>query len=220
VELNLPGNFKSFSLSFPYPILVDEFKATFHLKCRHLYLVLKKALWEPWPCEYLPADNLHNVIDPDQLKPWKEEESLQRSLKTHIICQFNINHLENTSLMEKFPLNVVRRVMIVLFLDPSLPRYVTIQRKNAPTPDWFFLVHRPVSTTSTSKPFLLLSAFDFRLAKKLVAGGKWCHKKFVENLKRDSSANEKVTIIPINTTEDSQLLRFVDGYIRLTTLQR
>jgi hypothetical protein len=209
VELNQPGNFKSFSLSFPYPILVDEFRATFHLKCRHLYLVLKKALWEPWPCECRPADNLHNVLDPDQLKPWKEEESLQRSLKTHISSQFNINHMANTSLMKKSPLNVVRRVMKALFLDPARPRYVTIQRMNAPEPDWFFLVHRPVSTTPTGRPFLLLSAIDFRLAEKLVKGGKWSEEKNAEDLKRVFPGGKEIMTIPIKTTEDSKLLKFV-----------
>jgi hypothetical protein len=199
--------FKPLSLSFPYPIIIGNIRATLHRKGRYVDLVLKKALWEPWPCECRPADNLHNVLDPDQLKPWKEEESLQPSLKTHFRSQFNIRHLENNSLMEESSLNFIRFVIIDLFMD--LSRFVTIQRMNAPTPEWFFLVHRPVSTTPTGKPFLLLSAFDSRLAEKLTADGKWSQKKTEENLKRVFPGGVEAFNIPIQTTEDSQLLRFV-----------
>ncbi|XP_046655110.1 uncharacterized protein LOC124348835 [Daphnia pulicaria] len=209
VELIQFENFKPLSLSFPYPILADDIRITVDRSCPHVDLVLTKALWEPWPCEYRRADDLHNVLDPDQLKSWKEEESLQPSLEYHIRSQFNINHLKNTSLMEKFPLNVVRCVMQFLFLDPSRPRYVAIQRMDAPAPDWLFLVHRPVSTTPTGRPFLLLSAFDFRLAEKLVAGGKWSQKKTAESLKRVFPGDAEAFNIPIQTTEDSQLFRFV-----------
>jgi hypothetical protein len=209
LSLNQPDNFKPLVLSLPYPILVDGIRATLNLKSRHVDLVLKKALWEPWPCEYRPADNLHNVLDPDQLKPWKEE-SLQHSLKNHIRNQFNINVVNNVSLMKQSPLNV-RFVMNVLFSDISrLPsRCFTIQRKNAPTPDWIFLVHRPVSTTPTGRPFLLLSAFDFTLALKLIAGGKLSKKKNEKNFQRIFPGGMKGNTIPIQTAEDSQLLRFV-----------
>jgi hypothetical protein len=95
------------------------------------------------------------------------------------------------------------------FLNPSRPRYVAIKRMNAPAPDWLFLVHRPVSTTPTGRPFLLLSAFDFRLAEKLVAGGKWSQKKTAESLKRVFPGGAEAFNIPIQTTEDSQLFRFV-----------
>ncbi len=215
LSLIQPKNFKPLSLSFPYPILVDDIRAALNLKSRHVDLVLKKGLWEPWSCECLPTNGLQNVLNPDQLKPWKEENSFQPSLpnrnlnflENHIRSQFNINHLENISLMEKSPLNVVRYVMKVLFLDPS--RYVTIQRMNAPAPDWFFLVHHPVSTTPTGRPVLLLSAFDFRLAEKLIADGKWSQKKNEENLKRVFPGGKEALNIPIQTAEDSQLLRFV-----------
>jgi hypothetical protein len=202
-------NYEPLSLSFPYPIILENIRLILDPTCRHVELVVKKALWELWPCEYRRADDLYNVIEPDQLKPWKEEESLQRSLKTHISSQFNINHMANTSLMKKSPLNVVRRVMKALFLDPARPRYVTIQRMNAPEPDWFFLVHRPVSTTPTGRPFLLLSAIDFRLAEKLVKGGKWSEEKNAEDLKRVFPGGKEIMTIPIKTTEDSKLLKFV-----------
>ncbi|XP_046456442.1 uncharacterized protein LOC124203702 [Daphnia pulex] len=211
LSLNQPDNFKPLVLSLPYPILVDGIRATLNLKSRHVDLVLKKALWEPWPCEYRPADNLHNVLDPDQLKPWKEE-SLQHSLKNHIRNQFNINVVNNVSLMKQSPLNVVRFVMNVLFSDISRKkpsRCFTIKRTNAPTPDWIFLVHRPVSTTPTGRPFLLLSAFDFQLALKLIAGGKLSEEKNEENFQRIFPGGMKGTSIPIQTAEDSQLLRFV-----------
>jgi hypothetical protein len=205
------------SLSFPYPILVDDIRATLHRKGRHVDLVLKKALWEPWPCEYRPADNLHSFLD--QLKPWKEEKSSNRNLNSlgnHIRSQFNINHLEYISMMEKSPLDVVRYVMEFLFLDPSRPRYVSIKRMNSPEPDWFFVVHRPVSTTPTGSPVLLLSAFDFRLYEKLVVDGKWSEKKTVENFKRVNPSSEDIMTISIKTTEESQLLRFV---LRLNRLK-
>ena len=215
MSLSQPDNFKPLSLSFPYPILVDDIRATLHRKGRYVDLVLKKALWEPWPCEHRSADGLHNVLNPDQLKPWNKQESSQpplpnaklNNLENHIISQFNINHLENASLMEKSSLNVVRYVMKVLFLDPS--RFVTIRRMDASTPDWFFRVHRPVSTTPTGNPVLLLSAFDFRLGEKLTADGKWSEKKNAESFKRILPGNEKVMTITIQTTKDSQLLRFV-----------
>jgi hypothetical protein len=170
-------------------------------------------LWEPWPCEYRPADDLHNVLDPDQLKPWKEEESFQPPLANHFMNQFNIIDLENTHQLGKYPLAIVPCVMQFLFLASS---FVTIQRKNAPTPDWFFRVHHPVSITPTGRPVLLLSAFDFRLAEKLAKGGIWNKKKTVESFKRVNPSSEDLMTIPIKTTEDSQLLRFI---LRLNSLK-
>jgi hypothetical protein len=211
LSLKQPENFKSLSLSFPYPILVDDIRATLHRKGRYVDLVLKKALWEPWPCEYRPADNLQSFLH--QLKPWKEEKSSNRnlnSLENHIRSQFNFNHLENISMMGKSPLDFVRHILQFLFLDPSRPRYVTIKRMNSPPVlDWFFLVHRPVSTTPTGSPVLLLSAFDFRLLEKLAVDGKWSEKKNAENFKRVNPSNENVETISIQTTEELQLLRFV-----------
>jgi hypothetical protein len=214
VELIQFENFKPLSLSFPYPILAEEIRITLDRSCHHFDLVLKKALREPWPCEYRRADDLHNVLDPDQLKTWKEEESLQPSLENHFRNQFNIIDLLNTHQLGKSPLAIVPCVMQCLFQDPS--SFVTIQRKNAPTPDWFFRVHHPVSITPTGRPVLLLSAFDCRLAEKLAKGGIWNEKKDAENFRRVNPSNENVMTIPIQTTEDSQLLRFI---LRLNRLK-
>ncbi len=211
LELCQFENFKPLSLSFPYPILAEEFLIiTLDPNLHPLDLVLKKALWEPWPCEYRPANDLHNVLDPDQLKPWKEEESFQPYLKNRFRNQFNIIDLKNT----ESPLASVPCVMRFLFLN--LSRFVSIQRMNAPRPDWLFRVHHPVSITPTGRPVLLLSAFDFRLAEELVEDGIWNEKKHDESYKRVNPSIENVTVIHIQTTEDSQLLRFI---LRLNRLK-
>jgi hypothetical protein len=162
------------SLSFPYPILADDIRITLDRSCPHVDLVLKKALWEPWPCEYRRADDLHNILDPDQLKSWKEEESLQPSLEYHIRSQFNINHLENTSLMGKYPLNVVRCVMQFLFfesLSSSLCRHQTDECTSTR-----LVVSSPSSCFNNSDGQTIPFAFGFRFP----IGRKTCCRRQME----------------------------------------
>ena len=218
LSLTQPNNIKPLPLSFPYPILVDDIRAVLHRKDHYVELVLKKAMWEPWPCEYRPADScvLDNVFDPAQLKPWKEEQSQSsfsnpnwNSLNIHLKVQFNFRELENPSLIEKSPLNCARDIVTALFSDSSC--CVRIQRINASTPDWYLRVHRPVVTTPIGSPALLISAFDFRLAEKLTESGKWNKKQYAENFSRvfPNYDPEKRMTIEIETAEQSQLLRFI-----------
>jgi hypothetical protein len=219
LSLAQPDNIEPLSLSFPYPILVDDIHATLHRKDHYVNLVLKKALWEPWPCECRPANScvLDNVFDPERLKSWKEE-NFQTTLSSpsfhtldiHLRSQYNFRHLENPSLLlDKSPLNIARDVVRALFLNPS--HCVRIQRINASIPDWYLRVHHPALTTPNGSPALLVSAFDFRLAEKLTTDGKWNKKKYAENFSRvfPDYDPEKMMTIEIENVEQSQFLRFV-----------
>ncbi len=45
------------TLSFPHPILVSEIRTTLHRQDGLLVLELKKAILEPWPCEFEMDEN-------------------------------------------------------------------------------------------------------------------------------------------------------------------
>ena len=84
-SLDQPSKIKPLSISFPFPILAKDVRATLHRKSRHVDLVLKKSLREPWPCEFHTKTSKWIV---DDLVPWENSSSdnVYNCLEHHLGC--------------------------------------------------------------------------------------------------------------------------------------
>jgi hypothetical protein len=97
VSLTQPSEIKPLSLTFPFPILAKNVQATLHRKSRHVDLLLKKSLLEPWPCEFHSKKSKWII---DDLVPWENvplrltAENGFNTLEHHLTSQLiskNIN---------------------------------------------------------------------------------------------------------------------------------
>ena len=111
--MSQPNNIKPLKLSFPFPILVKDVRATLHRKNRVIDVVLKKALYEPWPYEFQTKQSRWIV---DNLKPWEDGISTEDSVLTHLAIQAVRQAAEKTDAVVKLSaLNQVRLVIKSLF---------------------------------------------------------------------------------------------------------
>jgi hypothetical protein len=199
-------------LSFPHPILVDGINATLHRTTRSIKLVLKKALWEPWPCEF-EVD--HCKLNADCLKPWEKDKCL---LLTHLLGSVARVYSTNPQILA---LKKVREIVAKLFVESFVNghEYVRIQREGSTgSLDWYIRIHSPHRVTPLSAPLLIISAVDKRLTEKLVQQGKLEKSRADKDLLRiwesprcKTKGNGKgnpLTIL-IDNAEEAQLLRFV-----------
>jgi hypothetical protein len=87
--LNQPSQIKPLAISFPFPILATNLQATLHRKSRHIDLVLKKSLQEPWPCEFHTSLTSKWIID--DLVPWENSPSnrIFNTIEHHLASQFS-----------------------------------------------------------------------------------------------------------------------------------
>jgi hypothetical protein len=219
ISLSQPTSIKPLKISFPYPIMVNEIRATLRRKDRSINLVLKKALYEPWPYEFHTQQSRWIVLD--SLKLW-EDKNTGKSLGIHLGTQFKLSDIKNMTLSKKSALNEVRGTIKSLFLSAAVHgrnEYFGIRRKDSTqSPDWYIRAHLPLRISPVGSPLLILSAVDHRLAENLIAKGK---------LNEDDAFNDYVRIYaqPSNgstqmfltfTSEEEQLLRYI---LRLNSTQ-
>ncbi|EFX82902.1 hypothetical protein DAPPUDRAFT_101078 [Daphnia pulex] len=198
ISLKQPSKRNSLTLSFPYPILVDEISAILHSTDRFIELVLKKGWWEPWPVEF--QSNEEWKWNVDSLKPWESHASRSISkfdctaLDFHLKLQFNFDfklndpgnkssvmepshwNLRAEQLNEKEALQNLRRRFKSLLLDPTTEdlKYFVIQTTGSSTTDWciMVLIHKPLLTSPLGSPVLLLTVLDKQMANILKKQGK------------------------------------------------
>jgi hypothetical protein len=111
--------------------MVNEIRATLHRKDRSINLVLKKALYEPWPCEFNTQQSRRIVLD--RLKLWEDKNPVD-SLGLHLGSQFKLSDIKNISLTNKFALNEVRQTIQSFFLSAAVHgrnEYFGIRRKDS-----------------------------------------------------------------------------------------
>ena len=175
LSLRHPNDIEPLALNFPFPILVNDICATLHRKTRSIDLVLKKAIYEPWPCEFqATTQSRWNV---DNLKPWKDGSEVESQLKIHLFLQFKMNEIHSQNNQKTFfrsDLSALKQVRGAIHsLMESNQEFVCIRRKDSPqTPDWYIRAHLPVRVSPLGSPILLLSAVDHRLIEKLNLQGK------------------------------------------------
>jgi hypothetical protein len=213
ISLSQPNNIKPLKLSFPYPIVVNEIRATLRRKDRLINLVLKKALYEPWPYEFHTQQSRWIVLD--SLKPWEDKNNAGRSLGHHLGTQFKMSDFKNMTLSNKSALNEVRQTIQTLFLSAAVHgrnEYFGIGRKDSTqSPDWYIRAHLPLRISPVGSPLLILSAVDHRLAENLTDQGKLNGITVFDDYVRiyAEPSNGSKNMIFTFTSEEEQLLRYI-----------
>ncbi|EFX74461.1 hypothetical protein DAPPUDRAFT_251928 [Daphnia pulex] len=212
ISLNQPNDIKPLKLSFPYPIVVNEIRATLRRKDRLINLVLKKALYEPWPYEFHTQHSRWIVLD--RLKLWEDKNTVD-SLGLHLGTQFKLSDFKNMTLTNKSALNEVRHTIQSLFLSATVHgrnEYFGIGRKDSSqSPDWYIRAHLPLRISPVGSPLLILSAVDHRLAENLIEQGRLNKDDAFNDYVRiyAQPSNETKNMILTFTPEEEQLLRYI-----------
>ncbi len=220
ISLSQPKSIKPLKISFPYPIVVNEIRATLRRKDRSINLVLKKALYEPWPHEFHNQQSRWIVLD--SLKLWEDRNTVQ-SLGLHLGFQFKLSDIKNMPLTNKSALNEVRDTIKHFFNYATVHgrnEYFGIRRKDSTqSPDWCIRAHLPVRISPVGSPLLILSAVDHRLAENLTKQGKLNKNDdfndYVRIYAQPSNGSQNRTIFTFTSVEE-QLLRYI---LRLNSTQ-
>ncbi len=222
LSLRQPNDIEPLALNFPFPILVNDISATLHRSTRSIDLVLKKALYEPWPCEFqATTQSRWNV---DNLKPWKDGSEAESQLMIHLCTQFKMKEIRShlSEIEQKIDyrskMSALKQVKGTIHsLMESTEEFVCIRRKDSPqSPDWYIRVHLPVRVSPLGSPILLLSAIDHRLIEKLNSQGKVDVQQSLDDFTRifEAPRHKKnpggnLSTIWTFNSEEEQLLRYV-----------
>ena len=156
---------KPLTITLPYPILPDTFKAT--QKDGIVEVVAAKALNDIWPEDVMRHQFRLNA---DKFNLWTDKEAIL----THLMSQFRFGIVVNTqTALRDAVLNEVRTVIQGIF---------TLALENQPffqlqiegpleTEEWLIRAHLPIRTSPGGAPVLLLSALDLRHLKELESRG-------------------------------------------------
>ena len=204
VSLIPPSKIKPLSLSFPFPILAKNVQAT--LTSRHVDLVLKKSLYEPWPCDFHSEKQKWIIND---LVPWKNE-NMQSGNKFNFIQHHFPDQFSSRQGMDNSPLHNFRLKLAAMMMTSDL-EYVVYGRND----DRYSLkLHRPLLTSPMGSPILLITALDESFVKKkketptnTPLSEEEVHHAAVNNIvfPFDTPGN----VFEAETEEEFQLLRFI-----------
>jgi hypothetical protein len=165
VSLTQPSEIQPLSLTFPFPILAKNVQATLHRKSRHVDLLLKKSLLEPWPCEF---HNKKSKWIIDDLVPWENvpltPENGFNSLEHHLSSQFLSKEISVAHFLDSksSALDKLRLKLVALMSGDA--EFVSYGRND----DRYLLkLHRPLLTSPTGTPILLITALNGILSRKL-----------------------------------------------------
>jgi hypothetical protein len=144
VSLTQPSKIKPLSLTFPFPILAKNVQATLHRTSRHVDLLLKKSLLEPWPCEFHSKNSKWIT---DDLMPWENvpftpENGLNTS-EHHLTSQLISKNINSDHFLDSksSALDNLRLKLGVLMLHDA--EFVSYGRND----DRYLLkLHRPLLT--------------------------------------------------------------------------
>lgn len=208
LTLNEPTNLKPLTLSFPHPILVDNIRATLFRKDHSVDMILTKAVREPWPVEFLAAENSRLIVE--RLKPWKENNA--SFLEHHLNTQFNITMLMKPSDTLASALHRVREIIKTIFLQAIRGQeFFAIKRPERSSStekiDWWLRVHMPVRISPNRGPILMLTALDYQLSENLTKSGTQSKQEATADFFR--IFNQASKDVRIKSEEDAQLLRYV-----------
>ena len=219
-----PRQMKPLTITFPYPIMIDDradMNLSFEqrLECQFKdcssSFGFKKATREPLPCQF-SKDRLK--WPQNCLKPWDEKGGLN-SPEFHLDFQF-ISPRQQQSLS---PLNRVRDIIRFIFTNAMIldTEYVFIINSHEPTtvapsnlyPVWYIRVHHPILTSPDGVPMVILSAADEYLSYNLHLKGRLNLSKSIEIVDRIIfQKGEECDPVEIGTTftrEEMQLFRYV-----------
>ena len=202
---------KPLELSFPHPFLVNNIAATLEAEIHTIFVVLKKALLEPWPCDFQPNEGSKLVAN--SLKLWEEKVG-RNSLQTHL----TLHHFKRDCKSGLSALDLVRiNIQSIFchhndFFSIQLAGLQTTLQSSIYDSHLLIRIHRPVRTTRKGTPVLLVSAYDNEKAKILAKKGKWDNEHsagehFFSKFP-DYQIRETVTILT-ESAEGLQLWRYI-----------
>jgi hypothetical protein len=198
--LTQPSEIQTLSLTFPFPILAKNVQATLHPKSRHVDLLLKKSLQEPWPCEFHSKKSKWII---DDLVPWENvpltSENGFNTLEHHLTSQFLskesvANFLDSTcSALDKLRLKLVA----LMVGDAEFASYGRNDDR------YLLKLHRPLLTSPTGTPILLITALHVLKEKETE------QRKIVEKVFPRSTPDDINMEMDADTEEEFQLFRFL-----------
>ncbi|XP_046448552.1 uncharacterized protein LOC124197216 [Daphnia pulex] len=201
VSATQPRIIKPLSLTFPFPILAKNVQATLHPKSRHVDLLLKKSLLEPWPCEFHSKKYKWIIGD---LVPWKNEpltsEDGFKNVEHHLRSQFvskeiSFAHFRDSKCSASDKLRFKLGVLMA-----SDAEFVSYGRND----DRYLLkLHRPLLTSPTGTPILLITALHVLKEKETE------QRKIVEKVFPLGTPKDIKRIMDAETDEEFQLFRFL-----------
>lgn len=205
---------KPLTLSLPHPILVEQITSTLDSDGRSIDLILKKAVREPWPCEF--QVNVQSKWIPDGLQPWEEKKNcFSNSLKNHMLAQFEIlRKTPHTAMAYAF--RTIRETIESIFTH-SLNgcEYFHVQRVGSTgAPEWYLRAHLPIRTSPNGSPMLFVSASDNR---KWWVDNKSSARGFIEFFTKEKSTSRIIKEHTVeeryifHTVEELQLWRYILG---------
>ncbi len=205
VSLTQPIKIKPLSLTFPFPILAKNVQATLHRKSRHVDLLLKKSLLEPWPCEFHSKKSKWII---DDLVPWENvpftPEDGFKNIEHHLSSQFAHFRDSKSSSLDKLRLKLVK----LMLRDDE---FICYGRND----DRYLLkLHRPLLTSPTGTPILLITALNVILSRKL-GQNVFTIKSTVLKAGMDHLICQKLfspmdrLVVDAETEEEFQLFRFL-----------
>jgi hypothetical protein len=163
VSLTQPSEIQPLSLTFPFPILAKNVQATLNRKSRHVDLLLKKSLQEPWPCEFHSKKSKWVI---DDLVPWENDTSEDgfKNVEHHVSSQFLSKEISVAHFLDS-KISALDKLRLKLgVLMTSVAEFVSYGRND----DRYWLkLHLPLLTSPTGTPILLITALDGNLTRKL-----------------------------------------------------
>ena len=191
---------KPLTVTLPYPILPDTFKATLHQKDGIVELIAAKALNDLWPEDVIPnqyrwnAENLERFTD-------------IRVVFNHLTSQFRHSFHENFGAPPLDPLNRIRSFISCIFASVLKEKKTFIEvRSLGPLEikEWLIRAHLPVRISPRGAPLLLLSALDQRQVADQTPQGQGKLKRIL----LDGEVSKRFTAHFL-TDEDAQLWRYI-----------
>ncbi|EFX73684.1 hypothetical protein DAPPUDRAFT_307653 [Daphnia pulex] len=215
VSLTQPSKIQPLSLTFPFPILAKNVQATLHRKSRHVDLLLKKSLLEPWPCEF-HSKNSKWIID--DLVPWENvpltPENGFNTLEHHLTSQLISKNINSDHFLDSkcSALDKLRLKLGVLMLRDI--EFVSYGRND----DRYLLkLHRPLLTSPMGNPILPITALNDILSRILgqdfttnptVLKEGMDHLKIYKEVFPIGRSKDKL-VVDAETEEEFQLFRFL-----------
>ena len=211
------------TICVPYPFLADEVILS-TITDDIAELKLMKALYEPWPAQFTVKPN----FSVDSLPSLQVPEELQHQfLSAHMEQQFCINDISKCSILSSKKEHALKQVRLLIggVFELVLKGHslVTIRCCHSDLgsehidnillsePDWYLRIHPPFRFTSNGTPVLIVSAFDYALAVKLISKGEILSEEVEADFKR-ICINEPRSMIPsvvLSNSEENDLFRFI-----------
>ena len=201
ITVSLDG-VKPLTVTLPYPILVDSFKATLLKNDGAVEVIAAKALNDLWPEDVIRHQFRWNA---EKLDPWTHMDGIG----SHNASQYHREIRENLKKPESYldALTGARSLISTLFnfaLENKL--LLALMHRGPPErKEWLIRVHLPVRTSSSGAPVLLLTVLDQRQAEL------WTNPE-LKQIIFDGDLSKNVLCIFMKSEEVGQLMRHILRY--------